>query len=218
VWASPADVQLLAATGAMVVHNPSSNLILGSGIAPVAELLDAGVPVGFGQDGADFNDQQDMFTDLRLGLRLQRQPVWGRREVTAMDMLAMATRGGAPALGLSHSIGRLEEGYQADLVLLDRTRLYGSPYVSPSEPPEEIVLRRACADDVDHVLVAGEPRIQEGRVVGIDEPALQRRLTASLKRTYEQLPSIDRLYEQLEPYISDFYARWTSDPPALTLA
>jgi len=155
-----------------------------------------------------------MFTDLRLRMRPQPQPVWGLRDVTAADMLGMATHGGAVALGLPTPIGQLEEGFQADVVLLDRTRLYDSPYVSPSEPAEEVVLRRACADDVEHVLVAGEPRVQHRRAVGIDEAALERRLTASLERTYAQLASIDGLFEQLEPYVSDFYAEWGSQSPS----
>jgi guanine deaminase len=211
VWLSAEDIRLLAERGAVIVHNPSSNLVLFNGIAPVADMLNGGVRVGFGLDATGLNDTQDYLTDLRLDLLLQRRPGWDRRAVTAADLLGMATHGGATALGLGSTLGRLEPGYQADPVLLDRTRLYGSPYLNPSAPPDDVVVRRATASDVDHVLVAGRLVIEDGRAVGIDEAALERRVAASLEGVYEQLDSADAAFAQLEPHIASFYRAWEAE-------
>jgi cytosine/adenosine deaminase-related metal-dependent hydrolase len=211
IWVSADDSRLLADRGTVLVHNPSSNLVLFNGIAPLADLLDSGVALGFGLDAAGLNDTQDYLSDLRLALFLQRRPGWDRRVVTAADLLGMATHGGAAALGLGSSLGRLEPGYRADVVLIDRARLYGSPYISPSAPADEVILRRAAADDVDHVLVDGRLVIEHGRAVGIDEEALQRRVTASVEPLYELLGSPDTLFEQLEPHVAAFYRAWEAE-------
>jgi cytosine/adenosine deaminase-related metal-dependent hydrolase len=211
VWVSGADVKLLADAGAVVVHNPSSNILLRSGIAPVADLLQAGAHMGFGLDGRGMNDTEDMLTDLRLGLLLQGRPGWDTGSVTAEDMLAMATHGGAEAIGAGAKIGRLEDGFQADMVLVDRTRLYDSPYVSPFEPVPEVILRRARSEDVDLVLVAGRPIIASGQAVGIDEVALKQRIAESLQRTYELLESTDTQFDLLEPHVAAFYRGWETE-------
>jgi cytosine/adenosine deaminase-related metal-dependent hydrolase len=211
VWVSANDRRLLADRGTVLVHNPSSNLVLFNGIAPLADLLDSGVQLGFGLDAAGLNDTQDYLTDLRLALFLQRRPGWDRRVVSPTDLLAMATHGGAAALGMGSSLGRLEPGCHADLVLINRSRLYGSPYVSPSAPADEVLLRRATAADVDHVMVAGRLVIEHGQAVGIDEEAIQRRVTASLEQIYEQLESADTLFEQLEPHLATFYRAWEAE-------
>jgi cytosine/adenosine deaminase-related metal-dependent hydrolase len=211
VWVNRDDIKILAEAGAVLVHNPSSNLILFNGVAPIGDMLEAGARLGFGLDAAGLDDRMDMLTDLRLALLLQRRPGWDRREVTAGDMLAIATHGGAEALGMGTAIGRLEPGYQADVVLVDRTGLYASPYVSPFAPDAEVLLRRATAANVDHVLVAGRLVVENGKAVGIDEVALERRVARSLERTYELLESADTLFAQLEPYISAFYRAWETE-------
>ena len=130
-------------------------------------------------------------------------------------MLALATHGGAPALGMGVALGRLEAGYQADVVLVDRARLYASPYVSPAAPADEVLLRRATAADVDHVLVGGRLVVEGGRAVGIDEDALARRVADSLQGAREMLPSADDFSERLQPYVADFYRRWEAESAAL---
>lgn len=215
VWVNRDDIKILAEAGAVLVHNPSSNLILFNGVAPIGDMLEAGARVGFGLDAAGLDDRMDMLTDLRLALLLQRRPGWDRREVTAGDMLAIATHGGAAALGMGTAIGRLEPGYQADVVLVDRTGLYASPYVSPFAPDAEVLLRRATAANVDHVVVAGRLVVENGKAVGIDEAALQRRVARSLERTYELLESADGLFERLEPHVSAFYRAWEAESSRL---
>ncbi len=211
VWVSHEDIEILADSGAVAIHNPSSNALLFNGISPVADLLEGGVRVGFGLDAAGLSESQDALADLRLGMVLQRRPGWDRRQVTARDMLALATHGGAPALGMDVALGRLEAGYQADVVLVDRTRLYASPYVSPTAPAEEVLLRRASAADVEHVLVGGRLVIEGGQAVGIDEAALARRVARSLERSYELLASVDDFFRRLEPHVDAFYRRWEAE-------
>jgi 5-methylthioadenosine/S-adenosylhomocysteine deaminase len=217
VWVDSDDIRLLAERGTVVVHNPSSNLVLFNGIAPVADMLAGGMRVGFGLDAAGLNDTQDYLSDLRLAFFLQRRPGWDRPQVTADDLLAMGTYGGAPALGMGSSLGKLEAGYQADLVFVDRTRLYGSPYIHPDAPAADVLVRRATAADVEHVMVAGRLVIEQGRAVGIDEAALNARVAASLEPLYDGLASADDLFEQLEPHVADFYRAWEAESfPSLT--
>ena len=207
VWTTAEDWKLLAETGASVVHNPSSNLILASGIAPVAEMLAAGVTVGFGLDAAGINDTMDYLPDLRLGWLLQRRPGVTAERPTPGQMLELACRSGARALALQGELGSLEPGKQADLVLLDGRRLYDSPYVHPRTPVEEVVLRRGMGSDVEAVMVGGEWVIRDGRCLRADEAALRQRLGASMERFLG--PAAEpSLADELEPHVAAFFASW----------
>ena len=212
VWPSSEDVRLLASSGTVLVHNPSSNMILSNGIAPVADFLEAGVQVGFGLDAAGFADTLDVLTDLRLALLLQRRPDVCR-PVSAPDLLAMASYAGAEALGMGGNVGRLEAGCKADVILVDRTRLYGTPYVSPTAPAEHVLVERGSAADVEHVVIAGRPTLIDRKPVGIDEAALERRIMESVRGADEQLRPAEELFEQLEPHVSAFYQSWQARAP-----
>jgi 5-methylthioadenosine/S-adenosylhomocysteine deaminase len=207
VWPSSEDVRLLAANGTVLVHNPSSNMILSNGIAPVADFLAAGVNVGFGLDAAGFADTLDVLTDLRLALLLQRRP-GVRRSVSPSDLLAMATHAGAEALSMGENVGRLQAGYKADVALVDRSRLYGTPYVSPTTPAEDVLVQRGIAADVEHVVVGGRPVVIDRKPVGIDEAALERRIGESMQGAGELLRPAEELFAQLEPHVAAFYRDW----------
>ena len=116
VHLSPEEIRLFGETGTGVAHCPTSNFRLGSGIAPVREMLDAGVPVGLGVDGSASNDSSNMLAELRQALLAHRQGRDPERWLTAEDVFWMATRGGARCLGRD-DIGSLEPGKAADLVL-----------------------------------------------------------------------------------------------------
>jgi len=119
IWIEPEDVELFAKRGATPVHNPASNLRIGSGLAPVRQFLSAGVNVALGTDGAASNDGQNMFDALRLVALVHNQAATDfNRWVTPVQALAMATRNGARAFGLD--AGKLAPGKLADIVLLRR--------------------------------------------------------------------------------------------------
>jgi cytosine/adenosine deaminase-related metal-dependent hydrolase len=165
VWPDPDEIDLLAARGAVVVHNPASNCALGSGRAPLPDLLAAGVRLALGTDAATCNDGLSMFEAMKLATIVHRpaEPDW-RRWPAPGAALEMATRGGAAALGLADRLGRVAPGYLADLVVLDAR----SPaFVPPNDLPRQLVMR-AGAEAVRHVIVGGQPVLRDRQLLTLD--------------------------------------------------
>ena len=163
VWADDREQGLLAEHGVKVLHCPSSNLKLGSGIAPVAAMRARGIHVSLGADGAACNNHLDMFTEMRLAALLQAV-TRGPGALTARDALAMATRGGATTLGLDADIGSVETGKQADLIVIDRDR----PHLLPGLDPYSTIVYAARATDVRATIVGGEVLVRDGQAVRVD--------------------------------------------------
>src|SRR5262249_37355277 len=142
----------------------SSNLKLGSGIAPIVKLLEQGVSVSLGADGAACNNRLDMFTEMRTAALLQKA-LHGPEVLPASHALRMATIDGARALGLDGEIGSIEVGKRADLALVRLDRLH-------STPVEDVVSAVVYSDqpeDVDTVLVDGEFVLRDRKLLTIDE-------------------------------------------------
>jgi cytosine/adenosine deaminase-related metal-dependent hydrolase len=118
IWLNDREVGLLRDRKTKVVHCPSSNLKLGSGVARIPELLSKGIGVSLGADGAPCNNTLNMFEEMRLAALIQK-PQHGPRAMNAQTVFEMATRNGAAALGLENDIGSIEPGKKADVVLLD---------------------------------------------------------------------------------------------------
>jgi 5-methylthioadenosine/S-adenosylhomocysteine deaminase len=164
VHLSPEDIEIVARRGVGVSHNPASNLKLGSGIAPVPSLLERGVAVGLGTDGAASNNNLDMFTEMRLAALIHKGVHRDPTLIPAHQALEMATVLGAKALSLEE-VGAIREGMAADLVLVD---LRG-PHLAPSPSPEAAIAYAAHASDVTLVMVAGRILLEGGRLTTIDE-------------------------------------------------
>jgi cytosine/adenosine deaminase-related metal-dependent hydrolase len=158
VWVDSEGIRRLARQRTSVVHCPSSNLKLGSGIAPVPELLAAGCTVGLGADGAPCNNRLDAFEEMRLAALIQK-PRRGPDALPAAQVLELATRGGARVLGLEDQIGSIEPGKRADLVALDLSGPHGQP--ENADLVSRIVYA-ARAADVRHVLVDGRIVVRDG--------------------------------------------------------
>ncbi len=158
------EVELLASRGAHVVTCPGSNLRLGNGITPVAQLADAGVPVAVGTDDMAAADDDDLLAEGRLMSLLQR-PLG--RWLPAGHMLAMLTSAGAAAALFADVTGRIAPGHHADLVLLDTTRL-DEPATDPELSDLELVVARAAARDVHTVLIDGAVMYCEGQHMWIN--------------------------------------------------
>jgi cytosine/adenosine deaminase-related metal-dependent hydrolase len=174
VHLSPEEVRLFGETGTGVAHCPSSNFRLGSGIAPVRALLEAGVPVGLGVDGSASNDSSNMLAEARQALLAHRLGADPTRWVTAEEALLMATRGGAACLGRD-DIGSLEPGKAADLVMVDTRRL---SYAGAGSDPLAALVFTPFPEPVDTVIVNGRVVVEGGRLVGVDVPALVERADA----------------------------------------
>lgn len=165
VWLTPAEIDLIARSGASVQYNPSSNLKLGSGVAPLRALLDGGVNVSMGTDGCGSIDGVDMQNALADGALIQKlrgdYPAW----TGAREALTAATLGGARALGRAGDLGAIAPGHLADLVAY---RLDGIAFTPLNEAVHQLVYAATKAD-IDMVMVDGEVIQQGGRLTRIDE-------------------------------------------------
>ncbi|HEV2663580.1 MAG TPA: 5'-deoxyadenosine deaminase [Blastocatellia bacterium] len=159
-----AEMDILRSTGAHVAHCPSSNLKLASGVARVAEMLDLGVSVSLGADGAPCNNRLDMFTEMRTAALLQKV-LRGARALPALTALRMATAGGALALGLADQIGSVEVGKRADLQLVKLDRLH----TVPQPDPISTIVYSAEAGDVDAVIIDGRIVMRDGELLTLNE-------------------------------------------------
>jgi cytosine/adenosine deaminase-related metal-dependent hydrolase len=162
VHPTAAERALLAARGTNVVHCPSSNLKLASGVAPIPELLAAGVHVALGADGAPCNNNLDAFLELRLAA-LVHKPRVGAAGMTALQALELATVGGARALGWQDRIGSLEPGKRADLIVVDLR----TPHAAPAGEPISSLVYAAQSRDVREVLVDGRLLVRGGRLTAL---------------------------------------------------
>ncbi len=210
VWLSEREIALLAETGAAVSHNPSSNLRLRAGIAPLNALLGAGVTTGLGMDGTTLNEDEDMFTEMRLAMRLHRTPMLGTPAPTPAQVLGMASAGGAKLMRKGHLLGRLAPGFKADVVLVDLQRITW-PWVAPETDPAELVLMRARADDVRTVLVDGRVVLDEGLPTRFDLNAAARELARALDASGYPREAA-RLVGELTPHMETWYERWKVPP------
>jgi 5-methylthioadenosine/S-adenosylhomocysteine deaminase len=163
VWVSESELALLAERDVKVLHCPGSNLKLGSGIAPIVEMRARGISVSLGADGAACNNRLDMFDEMRLAATLQavrKSP----GALPAPDVVRMATREGARALGLADEIGSLEPGKRADLILIDRDR----PHLVPAADPWSTIVYAARGTDVRMVMVDGELLVDDFELTRLD--------------------------------------------------
>ena len=156
VWVTEAEQAMLAERDVKVMHCPSSNLKLGSGLAPVAEMRARGISVSLGADGAACNNRLDMFEEMRLAATLQSV----RREpgaLTARDAVWMATREGARALAMEAEIGSIEAGKRADLILISRDR----PHQAPDPDPWSTLVYASRGTDVRMTMVDGRVLVSD---------------------------------------------------------
>lgn len=175
VWLDDADIDILATTRSTVVHNPLSNLRLGSGIAPVLKYRAAGVNATFGCDGSASNDAQDLLEAIKLGSILHNLTDFEYRHwITPRQAVEMAALGGATGLGLQHQIGSLEVGKLADFVLYDLTCMS----LLPKTDPLGLLILGRPSQAVDSVWVAGKQVVASGAVTTINVSELRQALFA----------------------------------------
>ncbi|MCP1673520.1 guanine deaminase [Natronocella acetinitrilica] len=180
VWLDDDDMARLAHHGSAVVHNPLSNLRLGSGLAPLRSMLDRGMTVGLGTDAANTSDTQNMFEVTRIASYLSRIQLPDHdRWLGSDEVLRLATEGSAQALGFGDSIGRLAVGAHADIVFL---RLDHIDYWPLRDPVMQVV-NTESGGAVDSVMVDGRLILDHGRFTTIDEA----RLRADVERAVERL-------------------------------
>jgi len=202
IWIEDEDVEIIAQRGATPVHNPASNLRLGSGLAPVPGFLAAGAHVALGVDGACSNDNQNMFDAMRLGALIHNTRDHDYNHwITAQQAMTMATRSGARAYGLE--CGILAPGRLADIVLLNRK----TPAFTPLNDVVTQLVFCENGSSVDTVLVNGEIVVEAGRLTRMNEIELLDRVNG-LYAT--MVPAIRREMKDasvMEPSLSEMYFR-----------
>jgi len=168
------EMRTLKHAGAGVAHNPTSNLKLASGVAPVVKMLEVGLNVGIGTDGPASNNDLDMFTEVHLAAILAKGISGNPTALPARQALAMATRLGARALHLGGLTGSLEPGKRADLILIDLTPLHNSPSFTrdPNALYSQIVYA-AKSTDVTDVMCNGQWLMRERKLLTVDESNLR---------------------------------------------
>ncbi|MEO8992657.1 MAG: TRZ/ATZ family hydrolase [Nitrosospira sp.] len=165
VYLDNGEIELVAQQGCTVAHCPSSNLKLGNGLAPIVPLLNAGVNVGIGTDGAASNNRLDMFEEMRFTALLAKGQSGGANMLPAWQALQMATLNGARALGLGALTGSLVAGKAADIIALD----FSSLELSPCYDPVSHLVYTAGREHVSHVWVNGKILLNCGKLTMLDE-------------------------------------------------
>ena len=164
VWLTGRDMALLAEKGVSVAHCPVSNLKLGSGIADAAAMQRAGVNVCLGTDGSCSNNSLDLFEEIKLAALLAKGTSLDPTAVDDYSALEMATVNGAKAQGREGEVGRIKEGYEADIIMLDST----APHLQPVYDPVSTAVYSAKGSDVCMTMVAGRVLYQNGKWLSLD--------------------------------------------------
>jgi 5-methylthioadenosine/S-adenosylhomocysteine deaminase len=151
VWLEEEEIEILARTRAKVATCPQSNMKLGSGIAPLKEMLAAGISVGLGTDGCASNNTLDLFSEMDICAKLHKVKDHDPTALPAASVLQMATLGGAGLLGMEKDIGSLEPGKKADIVLVDNTQLHLQPFYHP-----DLLVYAANGGDVATSIIDGK--------------------------------------------------------------
>lgn len=204
-WMTESDIELCAHTGTRICHNCSSNLRLKSGLAPLNRFLAKGIRVGLGMDEAGINDDRDMLQEMRMALRLHREPGLDAPHPEPAQILRMATEFGAETTPFGASIGRLHPGSEADLVMFDWDAVT-YPYQNAAVAPIDVLVQRARGNAIKHVMIAGETVYKDGRFTKLDRDAVLAEIAARMKAPLTPAER-DRvtLAKSVFPYVKKFY-------------
>lgn len=214
VWMTDSDLDLVARGGSTVVHNPGSNLKLGSGVAPVAKMRERGICVALGTDNHNANDGCSMLEATKLTSLIHTMQHGRYQEwISSTDALEMATQGGAHALRDSDKTGRVAEGYQADLALY---RLDTTAFLPRNNLANQLVFCET-GSSLDRVIVAGKTVLAEGLIQTIDEAAIMAEIWDSLDTMQAKVLKTRSTGERLRPYLEQAYELCLNDPEMMAL-
>jgi len=204
IWIDQADMALLAASGATVAHNPICNLRLGSGIMPFRALRDAGVPLCLGTDEATVDDTVNLWAVMKMaGLVHTLADADYRTWPTAPEILRIMASGGARALRWRDSIGALEVGRQADIILVDLDTFAFTPL---NDVRRQLVYCES-GSSVRMTIVAGEVVCEDGRLTRVDEAALKREARELMAEYRQDMREFEEAARRLEVHYRKMYVR-----------
>ena len=180
IWFNDGELKTLARTGSHIAHCPSSNMRLGSGICRTREMLNLGINIGIAVDGSASNDSSDMLGEMRNALLLGRVK-YGSQALTARDVFKMGSENGARMLNFGN-VGRLEEGWAADLACFD---VSGIAYAGSHSDPIAALLFCGCDHTAQYTIVNGQVVVDNRHVCGVDEEELARKANQISARLLE---------------------------------
>lgn len=178
VWVDRDDIEAIHRTGARVAHCPESNMKLGAGIAPVPDMIAAGIPVGLGTDGCASNNDLDLWGEMDMAGKVHKVQRHDPTVMNAETVLRMATINGARALGMDRLVGSLAPGKLADIIVLRSDQ----PHLTPVFHPASHVVYSAGPADVRHVMVGGRWVVRNGRLLTVDLEDLLPQVDAFARR------------------------------------
>ncbi len=188
VWPTDAEIPILAERKVGVIHNPTSNMKIASGVAPIAKMLASGVRVGLGTDGAASNNDLDMWEEMRLAAFLQKVDRMDPTALPAETVLRMATSGGAEAIGLGATIGSIEPGKRADLIQV----AFDDVHHVPTYSVVSHLVYVSDEQDVTSVVVDGKVLVREREFLTIDTERVRREATALAAQIQAELDRRNR--------------------------
>jgi 5-methylthioadenosine/S-adenosylhomocysteine deaminase len=185
VFMDDEDIRIFADHGCKVVHNPESNMKLASGVAPITNMLKAGVTVGLGTDGCASNNNLDMFQEMDTAAKLEKSALLDPTVMSAHTVVHMATSQGAKVLGFDRFIGTLEPGKKADIVIISLNK----PHLTPLYDEYSHLAYTINGADVDTVLINGRVVMQDRRLLTINEAEAMQRVNRIALRVLKSFES-----------------------------
>lgn len=202
VYLTPEEITLSAEHGISISHNTLSNMYLSSGVAPIPAMLEAGLTVSLGVDGAASNNGQDMIELMKSAALLQKVSTLDPTIISAEKVLEMATIEGARALMMEDEIGSLEAGKRADFVLFDPLR---SPKAIPVHNPVSTLVYSSTVQNIEAVYVNGRKVVDDGKIQTIPD---EKKVLAEAQKSAEQLAQRSSITNRMEQHEWNHRYRW----------
>jgi 5-methylthioadenosine/S-adenosylhomocysteine deaminase len=185
VYMEDEDIRIFADHGCKVVHNPESNMKLASGVAPITNMLKAGIVVGLGTDGCASNNNLDMFQEMDSAAKLEKSSLLNPTVMSARTVLHMATSDGAKVLGLDDLVGTIKKGMKADIVIVNLNK----PHLTPLYDEYSHLVYAVNGADADTVLINGRIVMKDRRLLTINEAEVMERVNRIAIRIRDTLKS-----------------------------
>ena len=213
IWLTQADIELIGERGCSVIHNPLSNLKLGSGVAPLRRLLDAGVNIGLGTDGMTSSDTADLIEAIHVASLVHKiGEADHERWISADEVFDMATVGGARSGLQGDEVGAIEVGRKADLIVLDGNHWGLVPLIDPVRQ----LAFSAGSEAVRTSVVNGQVVMRERKITTIDEDALREEIREAAERfRRDGVPAMAQGAARLFPHMAEMIRRAEAHPVAV---
>jgi cytosine/adenosine deaminase-related metal-dependent hydrolase len=199
----PDEMELIAQRGATIVINTSSNFIVSSGVAPVAEMIRRGCRIAMGLDGLSFDEDEDALREMRLAYAVHK--AFGFDIKLSRDQLLKFATGNGRFAITGESGAAVEPGAAADLLVLDWDRL-SAELIEPEVPPFDLLLAKAKQEHIKGLIVGGREVVRDGKVTGVDLPALEAELLATMRKAYPTTADVRAAMPELKAALRTHYS------------